>query len=97
MNELLNKRWFLLFLFLVALLMRFCFVPNPGFEADIAFWKSWGLAPYDHGLIDGLALTNNNYPTHYWRVPRATFLATWRRAGGDAIAAVGQPTIPVLW
>ena len=65
MNELLNKRWFLLFLFLVALLIRFCFIPNPGFEADIAFWKSWGLAPYDHGLIDGLDLTNNNYPTPF--------------------------------
>jgi len=42
-------------------------------------------------------LINNNYPAKDWRVPKATFLATWRRAGGDAIAAVGQPTIPVLW
>jgi len=65
MNELLNKRWFLLFLFLVALLLRFYFVPNPGFEADISFWKSWGLAPYDHGLVEGLTLTNNNYPTPF--------------------------------
>ena len=65
MNEFFHKRWFLPLLFLIALLLRFCFVPNPGFEADISFWKSWGLAPYDHGLVDGLALTNNNYPTPF--------------------------------
>ncbi len=41
------------------------FVPNPGFEADMAFWKSWGLAPFDKGYVAGLALTNNNYPTPF--------------------------------
>lgn len=61
----LSHRLFLPFLFLTALLLRFCFVPNPGFEADIAFWKSWGLAPFDHGLVKGLSLTNNNYPTPF--------------------------------
>ncbi len=65
MNELVNKSWFLPFLFLVALLVRFYFVPNPGFEADMSFWKSWGLAPFDHGLIQGLDRTNNNYPTPF--------------------------------
>lgn len=65
MQELIHNRRFLLFLFLAALLVRFCFVPNPGFEADISFWKSWGLAPFDHGLVEGLTLTNNNYPTPF--------------------------------
>jgi hypothetical protein len=51
-----------------------------------------------NGFVGGNAvLTNNNYPAKYWCVPKAAFLVTWRRAGGDAIAAVGQPTIPGLW
>ncbi len=60
-----HKRWFLPFLFAAAFLFRMCFVPNPGFEADMSFWKSWGLAPFDFGLIKGLSLTNNNYPTPF--------------------------------
>ena len=40
-------------------------VPNPGFEADMSFWKSWGLAPYDHGLVWSMFNTNNNYPTPF--------------------------------
>lgn len=65
MHELLNKRWFIPFLFVAALLLRMAFVPNPGFEADMSFWKSWGLAPFDYGLVKGLSLTNNNYPTPF--------------------------------
>ncbi len=41
------------------------FVPNPGFEADMSFWKSWGLAPYDHGIVWSMFNTNNNYPTPF--------------------------------
>ncbi len=65
MKKIFSHRLFLPFLFLIALLLRFCFVPNPGFEADMAFWKSWGLAPFDHGIVKGLSLTNNNYPTPF--------------------------------
>jgi Gpi18-like mannosyltransferase len=50
---------------LIALLLRIALIPNPGFEADVSFWKSWGLATLDHGVIKGLPLTNFNYPTPF--------------------------------
>jgi Gpi18-like mannosyltransferase len=59
------KKYLLPFLFLTAFLLRMVFVPNPGFEADMAFWKSWGLAPYDHGILWSMFNTNNNYPTPF--------------------------------
>lgn len=49
----------------IALLIRLLLIPNPGFEADISFWKSWGLATVDKGIIEGLKVTNNNYPTPF--------------------------------
>lgn len=55
----------LLYGFAVALLIRLLLVPNPGFEADVSFWKSWGLAVMDFGLVKGLPLTNFNYPTPF--------------------------------
>jgi hypothetical protein len=48
-----------------ALLLRLVLIPNPGFEADISFWKSWGLAVRDVGIVKGLPLTNFNYPTPF--------------------------------
>lgn len=51
--------------FLASLFIRLFLVPNPGFEADVSFWKSWGLAVADFGLVKGLALTNFNYPTPF--------------------------------
>jgi len=59
------KKWFIPFLFLSAFLLRMVFVPNPGFEADMSFWKSWGIAPYDHGIVWSAFNTNNNYPTPF--------------------------------
>lgn len=50
---------------ILALLIRLLLVPNPGFEADVSFWKSWGLAVADLGIIKGLPLTNFNYPTPF--------------------------------
>ena len=38
------------------------FVGNPGFEADISFWKSWSLAAADHGIVWMAHNTNINYP-----------------------------------
>jgi len=59
------KRWIIPFIFLTGFLIRMVFVPNPGFEADMSFWKSWGLAPYDHGIVWSMFNTNNNYPTPF--------------------------------
>ncbi|HUD19834.1 MAG TPA: NPCBM/NEW2 domain-containing protein [Patescibacteria group bacterium] len=53
------------FLLGVALLLRLVLIPNPGFEADVAFWKSWGLAVRDFGIVKGLPLTNFNYPSPF--------------------------------
>lgn len=48
-----------------GLIVRVLFIPNPGFEADISFWKSWGLAVYDHNVVWSIENTNNNYPTAF--------------------------------
>ncbi len=62
-----KKQSLLLFgiLGILALLIRLLLVPNPGFEADVAFWKSWGLAVVDFGIVKGLSYTNFNYPTPF--------------------------------
>jgi hypothetical protein len=49
----------------IGLILRVLVLPNPGFEADISFWKSWGLAQYDHGIVWSIENTNNNYPTAF--------------------------------
>lgn len=50
---------------ILAFFIRLLLIPNPGFEADVAFWKSWGLAVLDFGIIKGLPLTNFNYPAPF--------------------------------
>lgn len=50
---------------LAALILRVLLIPNPGFEADVSFWKSWGLATVDFGIVEGMKVTNNNYPTPF--------------------------------
>jgi Gpi18-like mannosyltransferase len=50
---------------IVALFLRIILIANPGFEADISFWKSWGLATVDFGIVEGMKVTNNNYPTPF--------------------------------
>jgi hypothetical protein len=57
--------FFFLIAFFIAIAFRMIAIPNPGFEADISFWKSWGLAVYDHGIVWGIKNTNNNYPTAF--------------------------------
>jgi len=59
------KRPLFYLLLAIAFLMRLALIPNPGFEADVSFWKSWGLAILDMGVIKGLPLTNFNYPTPF--------------------------------
>lgn len=55
------KLYFLLVL-LFGLAIRLILVGSPGFVADISFWKSWGLAAYDHGIVWTTENTNINYP-----------------------------------
>lgn len=50
---------------IAAIAVRLALIPNPGFEADMSFWKSWGLATVDFGIVDGIKVTNNNYPTPF--------------------------------
>ena len=52
----------------VSLIARLALIPNPGFEADISFWKAWGLAVVDKGIIEGLKVSNSNYPTPFMYV-----------------------------
>ncbi len=59
------KRIYVYILLGIAFLARVVLIPNPGFEADVSFWKSWGLATLDLGVIKGLPLTNFNYPTPF--------------------------------
>lgn len=47
---------------LFGLLIRLLFVPMAGFKADMAFWKGWGLAMVDKGIIWLVKNTNYNYP-----------------------------------
>ncbi|OGG26154.1 hypothetical protein A2960_04130 [Candidatus Gottesmanbacteria bacterium RIFCSPLOWO2_01_FULL_39_12b] len=52
-----------LFLILfIGLATRLLLVGNPGFLADIAFWKSWSLAALDHGFVWTTYNSNINYP-----------------------------------
>ncbi len=53
------------YIIVLGLMLRLVLIPNPGFEADVAFWKSWGLAVRDFGIVKGLPLTNFNYPTPF--------------------------------
>ncbi len=61
-----RQTWFQIVVILtLGAALRLLVVFNQGFEADISFWKSWGLAPYDGGLVWSLHNTNNNYPTPF--------------------------------
>lgn len=60
-----NAQWIWLAGIAAAFLLRLALIPNPGFEADVSFWKSWGLATYDKGIVEGMRATNNNYPTPF--------------------------------
>lgn len=60
-----SSRTLLLSAVFAGLLIRLALIPNPGFEADVSFWKSWGLATVDFGAVEGLKVANNNYPTPF--------------------------------
>ncbi len=48
--------------FALGLLTRVVFIPLAGFKADVAFWKGWGLAAADKGVLWMMTSTNYNYP-----------------------------------
>lgn len=50
----------MVFLF-VGFLIRFLLIPQPGFAADMAFWKSWSLAAAEKGMVWTTLETNYNY------------------------------------
>lgn len=78
----LKKYWPLVLLFSFALLIRLAFVPNPGFEADVAFWKGWGLAAADKGAVWSMLNTNNNYPTPF-SYQLGAMVSVYRLLGGN--------------
>ncbi len=49
-------------LIVFGIVVRFLLIGVPGFKADIAFWKGWGLAVADKGIIWLVNNTNYNYP-----------------------------------
>lgn len=55
-----------LFLLLFAgLAIHLLLIPQPGFEADIAYWKSWSLAASEKGIVWLTYNTNYNYPSGF--------------------------------
>jgi len=49
----------------LGLILRLFLVFQPGFEADIAYWKSWSLAASDKGIVWLTQNTNYNYPAGF--------------------------------
>jgi len=49
-------------LLLLGFAIRLLLIPVAGFKADMAFWKGWGLAVSDKGIIWLVNNTNYNYP-----------------------------------
>ncbi|MGB9911618.1 MAG: NPCBM/NEW2 domain-containing protein [Microgenomates group bacterium] len=52
-------------IFFLGLIIRLFLIPAPGFEADIAFWKSWSLAAEEKGINWLTQNTNYNYPSGF--------------------------------
>ena len=51
----------LVVLLFLGLVIRLFFIPQPGFAADIAYWKSWSLAAAEKGIVWTTLETNYNY------------------------------------
>ncbi len=84
MNKLyrMKKNLPVIILFTLAFILRLAFIPNPGFEADVAFWKGWGLAAADKGAVWSILNTNNNYPTPF-AYTLGGMVSLYRILGGD--------------
>ncbi len=51
-----------LILMILGTIIRLFLLPLAGFKADMAFWKGWGLAAADKGILWLVKSTNYNYP-----------------------------------
>lgn len=49
----------------LGFLIRLFFVPQPGFSADIAYWKWWGMDAFKKGVVHTVNYTGYNYPSFY--------------------------------
>jgi len=66
------KKYRLLIILGLGLLIRLFFVPQPGFSADIAYWKWWGMDAFRDGVVHTITYTGYNYPSFYLYVLAAT-------------------------
>lgn len=55
----------LLLLLFLGFIVRLLVIPQPGFEADVAYWKSWSLAASTKGIYWLVNNTNYNYPSGF--------------------------------
>ncbi len=58
--------------FFISFLIRLFFVPLPGFKADIAYWKWWGMSAAHDGITGPLVNTAYNYPSFYLYILKFT-------------------------
>lgn len=58
--------------FFVSFLLRLFLIPLPGFKADIAYWKWWGMSSANDGIVGPLINTAYNYPSFYLYILKAT-------------------------
>ena len=58
--------------FLLSILVRISFLPLPGFKADIAYWKWWGMSAAHDGITGPLLYTAYNYPSFYLYILKTT-------------------------
>lgn len=73
----------LMILISLGFLIRLFFIPQPGFVADVAFWKSWSLAVAEKGIVWTTLETNYNY---------APAFLYFLKAIGLAYRLLGDPT-----
>src|SRR3990167_7729357 len=59
-------------IFFLAFVLRLLFVPHPGFKADIAYWKWWGMSAAHEGITGPLVNTAYNYPSFYLYILKIT-------------------------
>jgi len=52
-------------IFFIGLIIRLIFIPQPGFEADIAYWKWWGDEAAKVGAAAMIMGTGINYPPFF--------------------------------
>ncbi len=65
----------LLFILFLGLIIRFLLIPQPGFVADVSFWKSWALSALDKGALWTFENTNYNYaPTFIYFLKALAFV-----------------------